>query len=734
LSGDSRGRARLLLFAVGFLSLVGQVALLREVGVASFGVELVYVVALAAWLFFTAAGVIGGGGTVRLAGPLAPWVVLAAAVALPASVAFSRGSRLLFGAVPGAFLSLPLQGATLALSLFVPALLFGLLFGWGARDLVERGGTLASAYAVEGAGSVVGGLASTLVFAAGVPNLAFVLAGALAATLLAIRLAGGRGRTAARIAGTLAAILLLAALVRSRELDFRMTAWNHPNLVGTADTPYGRIAVERLEGQLAVFVADALAFDTGGTEAEEFVEPVLLEHPAPRSILVLGGGSAGIVREAQKHAPARIDDVELDSRFRELVTPHLPPEERAALAAPNVRRFVADPRAFLSGSDAGGDRWDVILVGMPDPSSGEANRFYTREFFELARGRLRPGGIVAFRLRSSENLWSPLFARRLASIRLSLSSVFPEILILPGATNVVLASPAPLVRDPALLSRRFRARAIEARLVRPEYLDYLFTNDRFAGIDEALRFGAVVPNSDAEPICYPYTVLIWLAKLAPELALADPVAAAMSGGTGRNTATVVAVVFVALLAAAGRSAAAGRIALAGLAGFVGMALEALLLLEYQIRQGVLYQDLGLLLTTFMAGLALGARLLDRLAKRTAGEAGRGDLARPWGIAVVSGLLLVSTGIAAGIGAGATGRAPFVATLAAAGLLASALFAYSSLHAVGDPADVVSPLYVADLAGGCLAALLVALVLVPFAGLVTTAWVIAAVTAAALIVV
>jgi len=44
------------LFLVGFLSLLAQVVLLRELNVAFYGIELAYLVALAAWLAGTAAG------------------------------------------------------------------------------------------------------------------------------------------------------------------------------------------------------------------------------------------------------------------------------------------------------------------------------------------------------------------------------------------------------------------------------------------------------------------------------------------------------------------------------------------------------------------------------------------------------------------------------------------------------------------------------------------------------
>jgi len=53
---------------------------------------------------------------------------------------------------------------------------------------------------------------------------------------------------------------------------------------------------------------------------------------------------------------------------------------------------------------------------MPDPTSGQANRFYTQEFFEQCSAKLNPGGILGFRLRTAENFWTKPLTSRNASI------------------------------------------------------------------------------------------------------------------------------------------------------------------------------------------------------------------------------------------------------------------------------------------------------------------------------
>lgn len=48
------------LFLTGFVSLIGQIILLRELTVAFFGIELIYLIALGVWLLLTALGAIAG--------------------------------------------------------------------------------------------------------------------------------------------------------------------------------------------------------------------------------------------------------------------------------------------------------------------------------------------------------------------------------------------------------------------------------------------------------------------------------------------------------------------------------------------------------------------------------------------------------------------------------------------------------------------------------------------------
>jgi spermidine synthase len=155
-----------------------------------------------------------------------------------------------------------------------------------------------------------------------------------------------------------------------------------------------------------------------------------------------------------------------------------------------------------------------------------------------------------------------------------------------------------------------------------------------------------------------------------------------------------------------------------------MVLEIVLLLHYQMKHGVLFEDLGALLAAFMGGLAAGAVIARQLGVVREGVGGRRHVARWWSAAILALLTLVACGVAGLVTAGiAAGVASLALLLAVVGFLVAALFASASLHDVADQQAVISPLYAADLMGGCVGSLVATLVLIPLAGLAATAlWV------------
>ena len=699
------------LFAIGFVGILGQVVLLRELSVASYGIELIYILTIGIWLFSSACGAMISRQRSLPSFSRINFLFVLFSVSIPLDIAFVRSARLLFAGTSGAYLPLHSQIFVLFSSILPLGLMLGLLFQWAAKVYIKDGKTLAVAYGIESLGGLAGGICATLFLKFGFQNFCIgLICSLLAAGAVFLSGEKGNARWIQITAATLVGILLLLVW-KAPALDRLMTSWTHPYLIATQDSPYSRITVTLQEGQVSVFEDDALLFDTDGTRAEELVHIAALQHPKPERILVLGGGIWGTVREALAHSPILVDYVELNPALLSVALPHLPSEIQKSLRSEKARITIDDPRKFLKRSL----KYDLILVCMPEPASGQANRFYTKEFFEQCRSQLNLNGILAFSLQSSESIWTQQQARRIISVYQAVKLTFPYHMVIPFETNVVVGSLRPLTKDSSLLISRLQSRGIKAKLISADYLRYVYTNDRFYRMEDLLASGAAPVNTDVQPICYQYTLMIWLSKLMPSFNSFN--LSFLDLSTYRRSILWwligLSLLFLYLSRTRWRLR---RAVLAGIAGFAGMVLETAVILYFQTKNCILYQDVGILLTGFMAGLASGALLIPKVDTRPR---------KSTGVCLFLTLAILSAfiGIEFDLGKGA-GLAWSLFMLFMTGFLLAGIFSYASMRDTRDQRDVITPMYSADLIGGCIGSVLTSLYLVPVAGLDTTAYLMA----------
>lgn len=693
------------LFAIGFVSILGQVVLLRELNVASYGIELIYTLAFGVWLFSSACGAMISRSTRQPSATRIDFLLVLLSISFPLDMAFVRSARLILGNTPGAYLPLHIQSALILASLLPIGFMLGLLFQWAAKIYVADQKPLALAYSIESIGGLVGGICGTLFLKLGFQNLYIGLICALASVAASFLESSSKSTRWLRAVSWLVILSLGILLWKAPAIDRLMTSWTHPDVVATADSPYSRITVTLLDKQVSVFENDALSFDTEGTKAEEFVQIAAVQQPHPDRVLILGGGIQGTVREILQHRPRVVDYVEFNPAMIDTVQPYLPLEIQKSLLAGNVRIIIEDPRRFLEKAL----NYDLILVGMPEPDSGQTNRFYTREFFQQCSDRLSHQGVIAFRLHSSENFWPPQLTRRMISIYRALRSVFPQVIVVPGSTNVVLGSRNSLTENPSVMAARLDSRHVSTRLVSGAYLRYVYQNDRYQEIARILASGTAPSNTDIRPICYQYTMLIWLSKFLPGTRFWNFSLPELWSSHSAVLFWILALSVPALLLAHAKWPVR-RTTLSAVAGFSGMVLEIVVILHFQTKNGILYQDIGILLTAFMAGLALGARAATKT---------NADVSRKPGITMLAGLALLSGATGYIINSGRTlGLAETSGLLFLAGFFTAGVFSYASLRKAEDQRSIIAPLYSADLIGGCVGSIVTTLILVPMFGLLT----------------
>ncbi len=153
------------------------------------------------------------------------------------------------------------------------------------------------------------------------------------------------------------------------------TAYQEIELVETSE--FGRVLL--LDGITQVVEKNEWQYH------EPLVHYPLVAHPDPKSVLIIGGGDGGALREVLRHPVSRVDFVELDKEVVEFSRKHLAEINAGALEDPRVNLRFQDGRAWVE--DRPGE-YDVIIMDMTDPF-GPSAMLYTAEFFGHVRAALR---------------------------------------------------------------------------------------------------------------------------------------------------------------------------------------------------------------------------------------------------------------------------------------------------------------------------------------------------------
>jgi spermidine synthase len=152
------------------------------------------------------------------------------------------------------------------------------------------------------------------------------------------------------------------------------------------ELPDGERRLELNEGQAfhSVWRRDSVL--TGTVWDGYLSTPMAVLGRAPRSLAILGNGAGTTVRAYGELFPeTTIDGVEIDGELTELGRRWFGLRDR-----PGLELHTDDARPFLRRAD---ERWEAIMV---DAYRQPYIPFYltTREFFELTREKLEPGGVV----------------------------------------------------------------------------------------------------------------------------------------------------------------------------------------------------------------------------------------------------------------------------------------------------------------------------------------------------
>ena len=647
---------------------MAQVILVRELLVVFYGNELCLGVILGTWLFGVALGAGLGAKAIKSRGLInqAPtfflFLLLALCLTLPGQVVAIRLLRFVVHVPYGQHISILTLLLSSPLIIMPFSFVVGFIFPFSAQ--LFKGFTRGAAtdigvvYILESLGSLVGGVVFTFVLAPRVSS--FHAMGLLDSVVLTNLLLlsipsnpplekGGRGGfVLLGLSGIFLSIvlwLIVSGDIRGVEDFFVRKRWESLNpsieLVASADTRYQNIVLgwqggsrpNKEAGQYSVYCSGQHVFSFPNPyEYGPIAHLVLLEHPAPRKVLLIGGGVGGLLSEMLKYPLEELHYVELDPKLLGITRAYLPEGERQALEDARVKVFYLDGRHFVKqGGRATPDReryqYDIILINMPDPSTASLNRFYTLEFFREAKALLNPQGVLVTSVSSAVAYIGEMVGNYTGSIYRTLGAVFPYVVVTPGQTNYYFASSAPdtVTADIPTLTSRYKERGVQSDYFSEHHLFTYLQPEQVHFIERQLQRRKDIPlNTDSRPATYFFNLLLWEQFAGGQLL---PLLHALSRVKLWYFFIAIGVFFLVRLLTCSVPACLVRLrrttqgrtlhtrerrfnCLLAIAttGFAGIVLEIILLFSFQNVYGYIYERIGLIVALFMLGLALGGYL------------------------------------------------------------------------------------------------------------------------------
>ena len=623
------------ILTMGFSGLVAQMLLLRELFVVYSGNELSIGIVLANWLILEATGCFIGGQKAENTGnriEIFAGITIIFSLSLPAAVYVARVLKSIIGVSIGESIGfLPILYSSFLILLPV-SVSHGALFTFNCKIFSTFVGTEASSigkvYVYETIGTIIGGIVWTYFMiiylnafqmAVGLAMLNFL---AVLVILAHYWKSGVLPQTITVVSGVLLVfssyVLFSGGADKLHQLSVN-AQWPGHNLVHYQNSIYGNTAVIKSGEQYHFFSDGVLNLITPVPDiefVEQFVHLPLLAHPDPKRLLVLSGGAGGVIDETLQHPSIeRIDYAELDPLFLELIRKFPTPLTENELTHRKVAVQHIDGRLFLKTTK---NNYDVILVGLLNPTDLQTNRFFTKEFFALAQRKLNEEGILVMGLPGSLSYVNEELRNLNGCIYNTLQSVFPFVRAFPGdGTNLFLSSNSEEIAlmDRTRLENRLNNLSLKRNVLVPRHIDRKLHPGWQGWFSRFLEGSTEKINRDFKPLGMFYSVSHWNTLFAPYLR-------GLFGWLEKANIHLFVVLFGACLVIiflgrhqTGALFGSGVPLCIATTGFAGMIFDLALIFTFQSIFGYVFAWIGLLVTFFMAGTAAGAMMITSFLPR-----------------------------------------------------------------------------------------------------------------------
>ncbi|MFH1282695.1 MAG: hypothetical protein ABII27_03420 [bacterium] len=599
-----------IIFYYGFFSILSQIILLKELAVLFAGQELFFGFSLASWLLWTGIGNYSFSYLKRSKYSAAfdnniffsTLLILTGLLSI-LSLILIRLSKLLIpaGQLPG-------LTDIFLFSLLTPSLscvAIGFLFNYISTTFFDNDKKtwVYIPYILETSGAICAGLIYTFYIAGRFENFEVMVM----ISFIMLLLAWLHHRPAMRSSYKFPWVFYLFVFIfigfsfKAKDISkiTKEINWKGYNVLLSKESKYNDTLLIKRAGAYSIVSNGVIT--TTFPDIQSFEEKVhwpMLAHSDPKSILVSGQLIFGLTSEILKYPVNSIkfvekDDVLLDmGRLSEsFISRKTEAKDKLEVVNQDLRRYLKTSR----------ERFDVILLNLPQPFNLEFNRFYTKEFFHEVRNRLKSDGILSFQIPAQENYLTLTMQKQIKSIFGGLSSVFENIELIPGDAITVIASNDKIVSVDGM-AEKYKKLELNNIYLNPNSI-YLKWNSktRRDKLDDLLKVSGIKPNSDIDPSMYRYSLKLWLEKFS------SPVFLVISG--------IILFIVIKFRKKLNLKVLIERRYSIFWFSLVGIIVEVVLILLLQSIYGYVYYYLGLLFAIFMTGMLFGSIILSFILER-----------------------------------------------------------------------------------------------------------------------
>jgi spermidine synthase len=614
------------LLIMGISGMTAQIVLLREFLVSFSGNELTLGIILANWLILEAIGAFLIGNTVEKTEKKIEIYVLFQlifSIALPSAIYFSRIFKNILLTTPGEGLGFAPIFYSSFLILLPVTLPHGALFTYGSKlysqYIKEDASSIGKVYILETIGSMIGGILITFLLIQYLNSfeIAFIISlmNALISAMLLWPTSGSSNHPVQILfwvlSGLLSFVFAYSLFPQTSSAIHRFSIqsqWKDLNVIHNENSIYGNITITKSGEQYTFFTDGVPSITTPVPDIafiEDFVHFTMLFHEKPESILILSGGAGGLIHEILKYPVTRVDYVELDPLLLKLIQKFPTPLTQLELSDKRVRIHYTDGRFFVKRTQ---DRFDVIFIGLCAPQELQTNRLFSSEFFSTAKRKMNADGIIVLTLPGSLTYISPELRDLNTCILETLKNVYRSVRIIPGDTNLYLASDSEKLDQVTAeeLIKRIEERKIKTSLFTKSYMEYRLNERWLKWFLKSMEGKRININSDFRPLGVFFSLSYWNALFSPYLT-------GIFKGFEKFSLkiTIVLITILTLILAAifvkrpyfSRYSVPYAIFTTGL---TGMIFNLAIIFTFQTLYGYLYRQIGLLVTLFMGGIAFGS--------------------------------------------------------------------------------------------------------------------------------